>query len=67
MATKKKNDNVDIPKALYQGIVERFTAVVMDAKSYPLLSVHDFDDVKYRVDSIMKHRDGVAVEFVRVA
>lgn len=45
---------------------ERFEAILPNPKKYPLLSVHVFGGVRYRVDSVMLHNDGVAVEFVRV-
>ncbi len=45
---------------------ERFTHLTKDAGEYPLLSIHEFEGVKYQVAAILTHADGVAVEFVRV-
>ena len=67
MATKKKTENKTNKTFFNLKGLERCTVIVKDATHYPLLSIHEFEGIKYRVDSIMSHPDGVAVEFVRVA
>jgi hypothetical protein len=63
---KKEKPKATETKAIDPQGAERYTALLADAKKYPLLSVHVFGGVRYRVDSVMLHNDGVAVEFVRV-
>lgn len=60
---KKKPETTD-KKITASG--ERFTAIVSNAKAYGLLTVHDFEGVKYQVVALAPVEGGVAVEFLRM-
>lgn len=61
--TKPPTTAIEAPKD-----AERFTAEMTpaQAKKYPLLSIHKFNDDKYGVVAIMNAGDKVNIEFLRL-
>lgn len=60
---KKKTQSIEVPKG-----AERFTVDITPAQAdkYPFLSVHEFNDDKYRVIAILLNDKRLAVEFVKM-
>ena len=61
--TETKETKIEVPED-----AERFTATLKasEAKKYKYLSEHEFNNVKYRVASILSSGVEVSIEFVKV-